>query len=97
MSRRQNSFQILPQTPKKPIRDQKSKNDPKIKSKSKVRIERNRENESCSTTWVDLKTVFETHNEPNNSPLGPQKVKNNPKIKSKQKPTMNYRTMSYRK
>ena len=29
---------------------QKVKNDPKIKSKSNVRIERNKENESCSTT-----------------------------------------------
>ena len=36
----------------------KVKNDPKIKSKSKVRISRNIENESRSTTWVDPKTVF---------------------------------------
>ena len=27
---------------------------PKIKSKVNVRMERNKENESCSTTWVDL-------------------------------------------
>ena len=33
------------------------KNDPKIKSKSNVRIEGNIENESCSTTWIDTKTV----------------------------------------
>ena len=33
------------------------KNDPKIKSKSIVRIWGNIENESCSTTWVDPKAV----------------------------------------
>ena len=38
-----------------PIGPQKAK----IKSKSNVRIEGNTENESCSTTWVDPKTVFE--------------------------------------
>ena len=43
MSRLQNSCQTPPD-PKK------VKNDPKIKSKSDVRIERNKENESCSTT-----------------------------------------------
>ena len=48
-----------------------------------VRIERDIENESCSTLWVDPKTVFEPHIEPKNSPLGPQKVKNNHKIKLK--------------
>ena len=37
-------------TPKKPIGPQKINNYPKIKLKSKVRIERNIENESCSTT-----------------------------------------------
>ena len=36
--------------PKKPIRAQKVKNDPKIKSKLNIRIEANIENESCSTT-----------------------------------------------
>ena len=41
------------------------------------------ENENCSTTWVDPKTVFEPFPNPKNSPLGPQKVKNDPKIKSK--------------
>ena len=57
----------------------KVKNDPKIKSKSKVRIERNIENESCSTT------IFKSYPNPNDSPLGPRKVKNDPKIKSKSK------------
>ena len=55
----------------------KSLNNPKIKSKSNVRIEGNIENESCPTTRID-------HNpNPKNSPLGPQKVKTDPKIKSK--------------
>ena len=33
----------------------KSQTNPKIKSKSNVRIEGNLENESCSTIWVDPK------------------------------------------
>ena len=48
-----------------------AKNDPKIKSKSKVRIEGAIENESFSTTRVNPKTIFELKNRP----LGPQKVK----------------------
>ena len=42
-------------------------------------------NESCSTTWVDSKIIFEPYLDPKNSPLGPQNVKNDPKIKSKSK------------
>ena len=56
MSRLQNSFW----TPPWP---QKIKNDPKIKSKSKVRIEENIENKSFSTTWVDPKIVFQPYPE----------------------------------
>ena len=82
MSRTQNSFQTLPQPKKLPIRAQKVKNDPKIKSKSKVRIEGTIENKSCSTTQVDQKTVFETKPNPKNGLLGLQKVKHYPKIKS---------------
>ena len=37
-------------TQKQTIRAKKNKNDPKIKSKSNIRIKRNKENESCSTT-----------------------------------------------
>ena len=33
------------------------------------------ENENCSTTWVDPKTVFEPYPNPKNSPIWPQKVK----------------------
>ena len=64
MSRPQNSVWTLPPT-------QKVENDPKIKSKSDVRIEGNIEDEKCSTTWVDPKTVFEPYPNPKNSPLGP--------------------------
>ena len=56
-----------------------------MKSNSKVRIERNIENKSCSTIWVDPKTVVEPYPNPKNSPLGTQKVKNDSKIKSKSK------------
>ena len=41
------------------------------------------ENVSCSTTWVDPKTVFESYPNLKNCPLGPPKVKNNLKIESK--------------
>ena len=51
----------------------------------KIRIEGTIENKSCSTTWVDLKTVFEPYPEPKDSPLGPQKIKNDCKIKLKSK------------
>ena len=46
---------------------------PKIKSKSNVRIERNKENESCSITGGDLKTVVAPYSNPKISPLGPKK------------------------
>ena len=62
-------------------RPQKVKNCPKIRLNSNVIIERNKENESCSTTWIDPITVVETYPNPKNSPLGLQKVKNDPKIK----------------
>ena len=76
-------FWTLPKPQKYPIRVPKRKNDTKIESKANVRIEGNIENESCSTTWLDPKTVFEPFHSPKNSPLGPQKVKNDPKIKQK--------------
>ena len=66
-----------------PLGPQKVKNDPKVKSKSNVRIERNKEDESCSTTWVDFKIVEDAYPNSKSSPLGPQKVKNDPKVKSK--------------
>ena len=44
-------------------------------------MEGNKENESCSNTWVDPKTVVEPDPSPKNGPLWPQKVKNVPEIK----------------
>ena len=70
MSRPQNS----------PLGRQKVKNDPKINSKSNVRIERNIENESYSTTWVDPKTVAKPYSNPQSSPFGPHKTKMTPKL-----------------
>ena len=49
MSQAQKSFQSLPQPQNSQLGPQKVKNDPKIESKSNVRIEGNIENESCST------------------------------------------------
>ena len=61
-------IQLHEQTPKhfwtllhpniSPLGPQKVKKDPKIKSKSNVKIEGNVENDSCLTTWVDPKTIF---------------------------------------
>ena len=68
----------------RPLGTQKVKNDPEIKSKSKVRIERNIENESCSTTLVDPKTVFEKYSGPKYNQLGPQKAKTTPKSRQNQ-------------
>ena len=49
-------------TPKNAFKAQKSKkNDLKIRSKSKVKIGEDIENKSCTTTWLYLKTVFETY------------------------------------
>ena len=60
----------------------------KIKSKSNVRIQGNIEDESWSTTWVDLKTVVEPYSDHKANPLGPQKDKNDSKIKSKSNVTI---------
>ena len=80
MSRSKNSLQTLPQPQKLPIRAQKVKNDPNIKSKSNDRAEGNIENESCSTTWVDPKTVVKSYSNPQTSPIGPHKTKMPPKL-----------------
>ena len=85
MSRPQMVFEPYPNPKNSPLGPQKLKNDPKIKSKTNVRIEGNIENESCSTTWVNPKTIFKSYPNPENIPLGPRKVKNDPKIKSNQR------------
>ena len=64
MIRPQNSFRTLPQTLKITL---------KIKSNPNVRIQEIVENESCSTTSIDPKTVFEPHIDPKNIPLGSKK------------------------
>ena len=46
MSRPKNSFEPFPNPQNSPLGPQKVKNDLKIKSKSKVRIERNKVNEN---------------------------------------------------
>ena len=58
MSRPQNSFEPNTDPKNSPLVPQKVKIDPKIKSNSKVRIERTTENKSCSPTRVDPKIVF---------------------------------------
>ena len=71
----QNKISGLKKTKKMKVGPQKVKKEPKIRSNSKVRIERNIENESCSTTWVHPNTLFEPFPNPKNSPLQPQKSK----------------------
>ena len=85
MSRPQHTFWTLSRPQKYPISALKSKNDPKVKSKSKVRIEGTIENKSCSTTWVDPKTVFEPYPDPKKT-FGAQKCKKmTPKLSQNQK------------
>merc|ERR1711873_151295 len=67
-----------------PTRAQKVKNNPNIKSKSNARVEGNIENESCSTTKVDPKTVVKPYSNPQTSPLGPHKTKTTPKLSQNQ-------------
>ena len=50
LSRPKTVVEPYPNPRNSPLGPQKVKNDPKIKSKSNVRIEGNIENESCSTT-----------------------------------------------
>ena len=54
MSRPQNIFDPYHNPKNSPLGLQIVKNYPKIKSNSKVRIERIVENDISSTTWVDL-------------------------------------------
>ena len=57
-------FEPYPDPKNSPTCPQKVTNDPKIKSKSKVRIQGTIENKSCSTTWVQPKAVFLTLPQP---------------------------------
>ena len=69
MSRPQTVFEPFHNPKNKLLGPQKVKDDPKIKSKSNVRIERNKEDESCSTTYVDPKTVVEPYSNPNKNEI----------------------------
>ena len=82
MSTPRNSFWTQPHYKNSPLGPQKVKNSHNIKSKSNSRFEGNIENESCSITWVDPKTVLKPYSNPQTSPLGPQKDNNNPRSKS---------------
>ena len=62
-------FELYPDPKNSPLEPQKVQNDPKIKSKTKVRIEETIKNRSCSNTWVDSKTVFEPHPDPKKSKM----------------------------
>ena len=64
-------------------------------SKVNVRIERYKENESYSTTWVKPKTVFEPYSNHKISPLGPKNIKKDPKIQSKSRIERNKENESY--
>ena len=66
MSRPQNSFLALPQPQKRT---------PKLSQTQMSELEENIENESCSTTSVDPKTVVEPYSDPQKSTLGPKKHK----------------------
>ena len=75
----QNTFSTLPLAPKQPIMASKiKKNNPKIKSKSKVRIRGTIENVGCSTTWVDPKTISEPEPKPQKSTIGSKKKAKQP-------------------
>ena len=52
----------------------------KSKMTPNARVEGNIENESCSSTWVDPKTVVKPYSNPQTSPIGPHKTKTTPKL-----------------
>ena len=64
MIRPEKVFQSYTDPKNSPEGPQKVKMDPKIMSKSKVRIEGTLKNKSFSTTWIDPKAVFETYRNP---------------------------------
>ena len=64
MNRPQNSFNPTPTPKNSPLGPQNIKNDPKIRSKSEVRIKRTIENKSWSPKWVNLKTVAKPYSNP---------------------------------
>ena len=85
MSRPQINFEPYPNPKNCPLGPPKLKKYPKIKSKSKVRIEGTIETKSYQTTWVDPKTVFEPYPDHKNSPFKLKKSKMTPKSSQNQK------------
>ena len=78
ISRPQNIFKNrtpYPDPKNSPVGPQKVKNDPRTKSKSKVTIEENIENEKFFTTLVDPKTFFEPYPDLKKSSIDPKKQK----------------------
>ena len=58
MSRPKKSFEPYPDPKNSPLGPKKVKNDPIIKSKSKVKIDVSIENKSFTTSWLVPKTFF---------------------------------------
>ena len=77
----QNSFEPFPNPKNRPLGPQKVITTPKTKSNSIVIIEGSIENESCSTIWVDLKTVYELKPTPKIARNGLKRLKMTQKLK----------------
>ena len=86
MSRPKNSFEPNPAPQKKPIRAQKSRNNPNTMPKIIFRIEGNIENKSCYVIWADPKTILDSCQKKSNSPF--RTPINDPQIRSKLKRNM---------
>ena len=84
-----------PPTPKKPITASKVENDPKIKSKSKVWIEENIDNQSCSTTWSDPKTALNPNLTAKIARCDPQKNKMTKKLSQNWKYQRKWKMFNY--
>ena len=64
MSRPKKFFDLIANPKNSPLGPHKVENGPKIYTKLNVRNKGNKESESCSTTWLDPKTVFELYPNP---------------------------------
>ena len=72
-------FEPYPNPKNSPLGPHKAKNDPKIRSTLKVRIQGSTENKSYSDAWVDPKNVLSL------TPTPPKKKQKQPQIKVKTK------------
>ena len=57
---------------------------PKLSQNQMPDLKETKENESCSTTWVDSKTVVKPYSNPLSSPFGPHKTRMTPKLSQSQ-------------